>query len=78
VINLRRVEAAEMFGGHPPSRGALNVVQEAMRFGMNPTPYVEATVKTAEKNGRRKIIVKPGNPLGILRDAVISKQATGR
>lgn len=79
MINLRsRIEAAEMFGGHVPSRGALNVVQEAMRFGMNPTPYVNATVETAEANGRRKIIVKPDNPLGKLKNAVMSRQAMGR
>ncbi len=75
---MRRIEAIEMFGGHVPSRSALNVVQEAIRSGMNPTPYVNETIETAEAKGRNKIIVRPDNPLGKLKSHVMKRQAEGR
>ena len=74
----RGPEALGMFDGHVPSRGALRVVQSAMDIGINPTSYIKETVETAEAAGRRKIIVKPDNPLGRLRSAVVSKQAIGQ
>lgn len=79
VTNLRsRIEAAGMFGGHVPSRGALDVVQRARSMGIDPSPYVQATVERTEANGRHKVIIKPDNPLGTLRNAVMSRQAAGR
>ncbi len=74
----RGPEALGMFGGHVPSRGALRVVQNAIDIGIDPSRYVSATVQHAEARGKQKIIVKPGSPLGALKNAVISRQAMER
>lgn len=75
---MRRIEAAGMFEGHVPSRGALDVVQQAIGMGIDPFPYVNATVQRAEANGKHKVIVRPDNPLGTLKGFVMSRQAMER
>ncbi|OGH14156.1 MAG: hypothetical protein A2860_02240 [Candidatus Levybacteria bacterium RIFCSPHIGHO2_01_FULL_37_33] len=79
VIKLRsRSEAIEMFGGHVPSRGALDLVQRALDFGIDPSRHVRAAVESTEAHGRRKVIVKPDNPLGALKNAVTDRRFAGR
>jgi len=67
-----------IFGGHVPSRGALEVVQKAIDLGIDPTRHVKATIDRTEAKGRSKVIVKPNNPLGDLRTVVMDRQMMRR
>ena len=72
----RGPESLEMFGGYVPSKGAQRVVQDARDLGIDPAPYVTRAVEHhSETRGGRRIIVRPGSPLGTLKAAVMAKKA---
>ena len=75
----RGPEVLGMFGGYDASKGAQRVVRDARDLGIDPAPYITRAVEHhTETGGRRRIIVKPGSPLGTLKDTVMSRKATGR
>lgn len=74
----RGPEALGMFGGHAPSRGALRVVQSAIDIGIDPSRHVRAAVESTEAHGRRKVIVRPDNSLGELKNAVTDRRFASR
>lgn len=74
----RGPEISGMFGGYVPSRGALDVVQKAINLGIDPTRHVMAAVRNTEAHKRRKVIVRPDNPLGELKNAVTDRKFIGR
>ncbi len=71
----RGPEVSGMFGGHTPSKGAMDLVRQAIDLGINPTHHIKETVASTEAAGKNKIIVRPDNSLGALKNTVIDKRA---
>ncbi len=64
-----------MFGGHTPSKGAIDIVRKAIDLGIDPSRHIEETIVSTGAAGRNKIIVRPDNSLGALKNTVIDRQA---
>ena len=71
----RGPEVSGMFGGHTPSKGAMDIVRQAIDLGIDPSRHIRETIDSTGAAGRNKIIVRPDNSLGALKHTVIDKRA---
>lgn len=64
----------EMFGGIPPSRGAVKLVRKAISLGENPIHFTRQAGRAAREDGRNKVgfFGKAEEPLNSLQSTIES------